>query len=318
MSSKTKRIFAIVGAVLVSVLVFAVLARVVFIPLSQYNSALKLMENGEYAKAVIAFKDLGDYKDSKEKVNECKYAAAMENIESGDYIAGYEALIALGNYNDCAKQASAIFEKYKVQKLKFAQKGDIVYFGTYEQDNNTENGAENIEWLVLDVVDGQALVVSKYALDAVAFHTENVSVSWEKSALRKWLIGDFLDSAFSEKELTAIPISSVEADYNEIYETTSGNSTNDKLFLLSVDEAKKYFAADEDRQCTATEYAVQKGVEVTEENNNCWWWLRTTGAFDYYASYVFSDGEVLAHGGRVANGYIAARPAMWIDLSLVQ
>ena len=40
--------------------------------------------------------------------------------------------------------------------------GDIITFGHYEQDNNLDNGAEPIEWIVLDVQDGKALLLSKY------------------------------------------------------------------------------------------------------------------------------------------------------------
>ena len=34
--------------------------------------------------------------------------------------------------------------------------GDYIKFGAYEQDNNTSNGKEDIEWLVLEVKDGKA------------------------------------------------------------------------------------------------------------------------------------------------------------------
>ena len=47
--------------------------------------------------------------------------------------------------------------------------GDTVSFGSYEQDNNTENGAEAIEWIVLDVEGENVLLLSKYGLDAQAY-----------------------------------------------------------------------------------------------------------------------------------------------------
>ena len=51
----------------------------------------------------------------------------------------------------------------------FRTVGNIVAFGRYEQDNDLTNGPEPIEWIVLDVVDGEktkALLLSKYGLDA--------------------------------------------------------------------------------------------------------------------------------------------------------
>ena len=35
---------------------------------------------------------------------------------------------------------------------EYYQVGDVITFGTYEQDNNLENGAEPIEWQVLEVL----------------------------------------------------------------------------------------------------------------------------------------------------------------------
>ena len=50
------------------------------------------------------------------------------------------------------------------------QVGDIIEFGSYEQDNTEANGAEPIEWRVLEVSGGSALAVSEYALDARAYN----------------------------------------------------------------------------------------------------------------------------------------------------
>ena len=79
--------------------------------------------------------------------------------------------------------------------------GDSIYFGNYEQDGNEANGAESIEWLVLDQVDNRILVTSKYVLDCQAYHTESTAVTWEDCTLRAWLNGDFFNHAFSEEEL---------------------------------------------------------------------------------------------------------------------
>ncbi len=48
-----------------------------------------------------------------------------------------------------------------------------------------------------------------------------------------------------------------------IYEKDGGSyevKTDDKVFLLSIDEAEKFFADDEDRLASPTEYAKAKGV----------------------------------------------------------
>ena len=69
--------------------------------------------------------------------------------------------------------------------------GSIVAFGRYEQDGNKENGPEEIEWIVLDVKDRRSLLISRYALDTVPYHTEDINITWEKCTLRTWLNGSF-------------------------------------------------------------------------------------------------------------------------------
>ena len=55
---------------------------------------------------------------------------------------------------------------------------NIVTFGSYEQDNNSENGSEPIEWLMLEQKDGKALLVSRYGLDALPFHDSDGDAAW--------------------------------------------------------------------------------------------------------------------------------------------
>lgn len=72
-----------------------------------------------------------------------------------------------------------------------ANVGDIVTFGTYEQDNNTYNGNEEIERIVLAKEDDKALVISRYILDLHQYNPESVDITWEECGLRKWLSEPF-------------------------------------------------------------------------------------------------------------------------------
>lgn len=62
----------------------------------------------------------------------------------------------------------------------------------------------------------------------------------ENCSLREWLNEEFYNSAFSNSEKEQILSVTVPADKNPEYDTNSGNDTEDKIFLLSVSEAKKY------------------------------------------------------------------------------
>ena len=61
--------------------------------------------------------------------------------------------------------------------------GDVVLFGSYEQDNNPDNGPEEIEWIVLDVQNGKAMLLSKYILDAGKYNEETKAVTWDTCTL---------------------------------------------------------------------------------------------------------------------------------------
>lgn len=87
----------------------------------------------------------------------------------------------------------------------------------------------------------------------------------------------------------------------------------DKVFLLSIDEAKKYFSADADRICRPTEYAEAQGVWL-EDDVNCWWRLRSPGKEQNLSTSISYEGSVNISGGDVDNDYGANRPALWINL----
>ena len=100
--------------------------------------------------------------------------------------------------------------------------GDTVNFGWYEQDNNTGNGKEEIEWLVLDKEGKDILLMSYYALDCQQYNTINEDVTWETCSLRKWLNNDFLNTAFDTDQQSMIKDSLVKADAKIYGETCWG------------------------------------------------------------------------------------------------
>ena len=318
--AKRNKKIGIIAAVLVSVIVGLIIVSVtIFIPNSKYNDAIALMNEQKYSKAIAAFEDLNGYKDSKNKITECnnaiidnKYNDAVALIDDGNIVEAYEELIGLDGYKDSVDKANSIYDEYKVEKLKVAEAGDYVLFGSYEQDNNTSNGKEHIEWLVLEEKDNKVFVVSKYALDCRQYDS-NYGI-WADSSLRNWLNNDFVKAAFSDDEKAMIPTITVYADRTENYWETMSVTSQDKVFLLSVTEAKKYFSSDDARVCKASNYAIANGAYV--EKGNCLWWLRTIGdAFGYsYAARVHSDGGIRETGNYVYLDDYAVRPAMWIEL----
>ena len=191
--------------------------------------------------------------------------------------------------------------------------GDTVSFGSYEQDGNANNGKEKIEWLVLDKDGAGALLISKYGLDRKPYNnTEEMDVTWETCTLRSWLNNDFLNTAYTTAEKAKIRTTNLVNENNPDYGTAGGNNTDDKVFLLSISEVKKYFASDSARLCKPTAYTVTQGVSVY--NDQCWWWLRTPGTYSITAANVDDFGGINLNEN-VRSAACVIRPAIWVDFS---
>ena len=62
--------------------------------------------------------------------------------------------------------------------------GDTVVFGSYEQDNDLTNGKEPLEWIVLKTEEGRAMLITRYLIDARAYHKAFVNMTWSECTLR--------------------------------------------------------------------------------------------------------------------------------------
>lgn len=196
-------------------------------------------------------------------------------------------------------------------------------------ENNNENRVYNpdstmkfgnyhgaVEWLVLDKKDGKALLISKYCLDAKEYdkNENNESVTWENSTLWQWLNSCFINEAFTDEEKALICGTHLQNPDNPEYGTDGGNDTTDKVFLLSIDEATRYFASDKARMAEATDYAKEQGIYVSGKNGNSWWWLRSLGRNKSDTAYVDIGGSVRNYGSYANDGESGVRPAMWVNI----
>lgn len=278
---RNKKIAAILTPTAAGCIALVIVLVTAIIPAVKYNHASSLYENGQYEEAAVAFNDLGSYRDSQEKF----YDIVAEHPE---------------------------------WKLYSCDIGDTIFFGEYHG---------SIEWSVLDKTDNKILVISKECLDCQPYNTTYEDVTWETCSLRQWLNDTFLNEAFSEDEQAKIASTwiatsgGIAIDDHVIKEIDGGNPTTDKVFLLSIDEADKYFETDEERTAPASDYAKEIGVALDYTNTNCDWWLRSpgyspAGGSQRYAKHVYRTGYVSESGRPVNQNDIGVRPAMWIDLTV--
>ncbi len=219
--------------------------------------------------------------------------------------------------------------------------GEKVMFGRYEQDNDLSNGMEDLEWEVLDVKDGRALLITSCVIDQMRFadlpEPETVSeiTTWETSVLRKWLNETFINNAFDDRERTYIADTHLENPDNRYDNSEGGNDTVDNVFVLSCDEVRKYYefesfetspGAFENYAGVSTElitpptdYANKRNESSDSKNGECWW-LRTPGGVDtpfegIAMCYVSAEGD--AGEGFISPAYyndVGVRPAMWVSM----
>ena len=217
---------------------------------------------------------------------------------------------------------------------------DNIYFGTYRQSSNGSGGynTDPVKWRVLANESGKLFLISDQNLDVFEYHTENEDVTWETSTMRSWLNGlaankgdgeeaidysddNFLDTAFSAGEQEAIAETEVVNDDNPRYGTEGGNNTVDKIFLLSLDEARNtgYFADDNSRISTNTAYVADGGkinISRRDAGTADYWYLRSPALRSYNVSRVYDNGIVDDFGAYVSNSS-TVRPAFNLDLSSV-
>ena len=217
------------------------------------------------------------------------------------------------------KPTASIVPEETQAKKPAVNVNDIVSFGHYEQDGNRSNGAEAIEWLVLDVQGNKALLLSRYALDAQPFHKKYEYVTWDTSTIRQWLNGTFYNSAFSEDEKTIMERTTLLPDRNPYIKCDSGRETADYVFLLSLEEVDAFIQSngniDKDALlCYPTDYAVQQGTYKNKDTGGCWWWLRTSADDNLAVCSVNSDTIIDYHDGTVNSPKAGVRPAIWVSI----
>ena len=130
-AAKKKMLAVIATAAVVAVIAAVLLVTKVMIPGNAYKKAETLLESGQYEEASAAFEALGDYKDSQQRIEDCKtaeieadYQAANELVEEGRFEEAIAAFQVLGDYKDSAEQIPEVYYK-KAQHLY--ETGDIAH-----------------------------------------------------------------------------------------------------------------------------------------------------------------------------------------------
>lgn len=193
--------------------------------------------------------------------------------------------------------------KHKVLIDECKQIGKTVHLGSFDYDTKSEA----VEWIVVDIKDEKALLVSKNAITSMPYSSSSGENGWNKSGIREWLNDQYYENCFTEDEKSIILP----------YE----NAIGDRVFLLDKEEYQRYSTKEKLGEnytllmrCQPTPYAIRKGIVVYSNVVYCWWWLRGPGEEKTKAPIVSGFGLVSNEPIYKTGGGI--RPALWINLHL--
>ena len=186
------------------------------------------------------------------------------------------------------------------------------------------------KWRVLEVQADRALIVSLIIFEKLPYNNENTDVTWETCTLRKYLNGEFLQRFTAEEQSKIIEVN-ITNNGNLWYETTDSINTDDKVFLLSIEEADRYFgnSGDYQNKCRKTfdnrKWTMDANGRAFSNTHDLsryslfngwsrWWWLRSPGSDTGKAAAVGSRGHVFVDGIPVSDKLGGVRPALWLSL----
>ena len=196
----------------------------------RYRAAEDLEELGNYEDAARVFASLGDYADAAErskaciaKQNEEDYDTACALYAERRYAEAETYFTYLGEYLDSADYAEKCRKGESREQfwglLAGCGVGDVLAFGRFERDGNPENGAEELEWIVLSKEEDRILVLSKDVMDVLPLfdslpnpEADPEEWTWQHSLPAAWLNGSFLEDAFTAEEREMMRLGSDPAD----------------------------------------------------------------------------------------------------------
>ena len=177
-----------------------------------------------------------------------------------------------------------------------------------------------INWLVLTKENNKALLIAEKILEKRPYHQPGGDVAWETCTLRRYLNNEFYNKLGTAKRVIA-DTQNTNLN-NPWYNTVGGNTTIDKVFLLSLNEVVKYFGDSgelrnrpkgdvwyiDDSFSSARVAKNHNGEEASE------WWLRSPGEYRSNAVAVGGTGGISMDGIGVDLTNVGVRPALWLNL----
>jgi len=191
---------------------------------------------------------------------------------------------------------------------------------------------DKYNWNILDIKNNAALIITEGIIEHRRYHDAYEEITWAECSLRKYLNGEFYDRFSAVDQSRIIPVINKNLD-NQWYGSRGGEDTEDRIFLLSLEEVSCKYFGDSSSKLYNPGKNQRYWFERKDENNSkriavnnkeewyYWWWLRSPGRVNKKAVYMFPNGNIGIQGNNIFKGNIAEgecrggiRPALWLNL----
>ncbi|MCL2099797.1 MAG: DUF6273 domain-containing protein [Oscillospiraceae bacterium] len=194
-------------------------------------------------------------------------------------------------------------------------------------------------WRVLEEQEDKTLIITEDIIEIRPYDSEFTdendfgNLIWESCSLRQYLNSGFLKK-FTTEEQNRIIETKLSNPNNLWYGVGGGPDTTDKIFLLSLEEADRYFGGKGDYLgVIRKDLDFDAGVYTKKEDGGyfsndgdaerqasyegipAFWWLRSPGIHKASAAAVFGNGGVCVFGldiGALLDVICGVRPALWL------
>ena len=319
---RRKQLRIIALAVVLTLLVGVSINQFVILPQKEmeakreatYNKALNQIELKDFDKAQKNLESLDGYKDSKPLLKDVKkskrkeknallkkwYKQGLKALEGNDYSLALTSFENAADYSDAKQQVSKIKQQIKQHPFSLPV-GQHAEFGKTEQDGDTSDGTEALQWKILAKDDSRALVVTDEVIDYRPYNSDrSKGSSWESCDLRDYLNSEFKNSVFSEEERSKI---------------------DGDIFIPDLKTIEQYMPAPSERSGYPTQYVSSK-LSNTQAPMLRWWtstvatgWTESSGNNGCYLVVVDTNGSAQELStGEAVDQPQGVRPMMWVEI----
>ena len=189
---------------------------------------------------------------------------------------------------------------------------------------------DRYEWRVLDTQNDIVLIITDKIIEMRPYHNVYTDITWAECSLREYLNGEFYNTFTTANQSRIVTVTNKNPG-NPWYGANGGDDTEDKIFLLSLEDVVCKYFGDSSANLYNRGINQKYWFERKDSNNykrvagfnddEWWYWLRTPGRINLKATYVKRDGIIGIQGNNILIGNLSeveqnggVRPVLWLKL----